>query len=154
LAVIILAINLVTIALFFNGWKLTTFDPAFAKTLGFSPGLFNYLLMILVSLTVVGAFRAVGVLMVLTFITAPPLTARLFCYRLSTLLVWAAFIALVASFVGVALSRHLLTVHGIALSTGGVVVTLLGTIYLLGILLGIKDLREAKAFEKNSMNAE
>ena len=63
----------------YPAWKITTFDPGFAKLIGISPHLFNYLLMMLVSLTVVGAFRAVGVLMVLTLIIAPSLTARLFC---------------------------------------------------------------------------
>lgn len=134
LALIILVLNLFIISLFFKEWQITTFDPAFAKALGFSPTLFNYFLMALVSLTVVSAFRAVGVLMVLTFITAPPLTARLFSKRLSTLLVSASGIGILASLLGVALSRHLLTVYGLALSTGGIVVVLLGTIYLLSIL--------------------
>jgi manganese/zinc/iron transport system permease protein len=135
LSLTILCINLVMIIFLFKEWQITTFDPAFAKALGFSPGFFSYFLLILVSLTVVGAFRAVGVLMVLTFITAPPLTARLFCRSLSTLLISASFIGVAASLIGVALSRHLLTIHGLALSTGGIVVVLLGSIYLFCILI-------------------
>jgi manganese/zinc/iron transport system permease protein len=143
LSVIILLINLIAFYLFFNGWKLTTFDPGFAKTLGISSALFDYLLMILVSLTVVGAFRAVGVLMVLTFITAPPLLARLFCHRLSRLLVISALIAALASILSVALSRHFLTAYGLALSTGGLLVTLLGSAYLIAAF--IKSRRYGKA---------
>jgi manganese/zinc/iron transport system permease protein len=132
---IILIINLVFIISFYKEWQLTTFDPGLAKALGFSPAFFNYFLMTLVSLTVVGAFRAVGVLMVLTFVTAPALTARLFCNRLSTLLSCASAIGIGSSLVGIALSRHLLTVYGLALSTGGIVVVLLGSIYLICLMV-------------------
>lgn len=134
LAFIILIINLVSIVLFYKEWQITTFDSSLAKALGFSPPFFNYMLMILVSMTVVGAFRAVGVLMVLTFITAPPLTARLFCHRLWTMLLGAASIALFMALLGVALSRHLLSVHNLALSTGGVVTTLMGSLFLISAL--------------------
>lgn len=130
LSLIILAINLICIITFFKEWQITTFDPGFAKALNISPAIFNYFLMILVSLTVVGAFRAVGVLMVLTFITAPPLTARLFFHRLSSLLLCASGIGIGASLIGIALSRHLLTVYGLTLTTGGIVVVLLGALYL------------------------
>lgn len=133
LSIIILALNLSAFIIFYKEWQITTFDPGFAKALGFSPSFFNYFLMALVSLTVVSAFRAVGVLMVLTFITAPPLTAKLFSKRLSTLLISASCMGVLASLLGVALSRHLLTVHGLALSTGGIVVVLLGTVYLMSI---------------------
>lgn len=131
LGMVILLINLLFITAFYKEWQLTTFDPGLAKTLGFSPAFFNYLLMVLVSLTVVGAFRAVGVLMVLTFITAPPLAARLFCSRLSSLLVTASAIGIASALTGIALARHLLTSYGLALSTGGIVVVLLGFFYLL-----------------------
>lgn len=136
LALIILGINLIFILTLYKEWQVTTFDPAFAKALGFSPLFFNYFLMILVSLTVVGAFRAVGVLMVLTFITAPPLAARLLCHRLSTVLITASLIGIFGSLFGVALARHLLTLYGLALSTGGIVVVLLGLSYL--TLIGVK----------------
>jgi manganese/zinc/iron transport system permease protein len=135
LALIILSINLVFIFGLYKEWQLTTFDPGLAKALGFPPALFNYFLMTLVSLTVVGAFRAVGVLMVLTFITAPALTARLFCKRLFPLMVTASAIGALSSLAGIALSRHLLTIYGLALSTGGIVVVLLGLIYLSCILV-------------------
>ncbi len=69
--------NLFLVILFYKEYKLISFDPALAKALGFSCLFFDYLLMSQVAATSVGAFRAVGVLMVLAFITGPPLTARL-----------------------------------------------------------------------------
>jgi manganese/zinc/iron transport system permease protein len=149
-ALVILCLNAAAIFIFYKEWQITTFDPPFAKAMGISPKIFNYFLMALASLTVVGAFRAIGVLMVLTFVTAPPLTARLFCNRLSHLLCLAVAIGCAGSLVGVALSRHLLTVYGLALSTGGLVVTLLGSFYL--ICLVVKKFMEPRGLSRSSID--
>ncbi len=130
----VLAINVVLFVFLFSGYKLTSFDPGLARSFGFSPAVFSYLLMIQTSLTTIGGFRAVGVLMVLAFLVIPPLTARRLTSRLTSLIGWAVALGVSASFLGVALSRHLLTYYGIGLSTGGLVVTLLGIQYL-GVLL-------------------
>jgi manganese/zinc/iron transport system permease protein len=73
--------------------------------------------------------------MVLAFLVLPPLTARLLSHRLSHIIVLASGIGGVASITGVALSRHILTFHGVGLSTGGIVVSILGCFYLLGALI-------------------
>lgn len=130
----VFAINAVIVLLSFKAFEITTFDPALAQALGFSVAGFNYLLMAQTAATVVGAFRAVGVLMVLAFLTAPILTARLWTDDLKKLICLAILIGALASVVGVALSRHLLTAHGLALSTGGIVVCVLSVIFVLTIL--------------------
>jgi len=127
----IVVLNGVLMTLFFKEFQLTTFDPGLAKAMGFSPFFFNYLLMAQVSATTITSFRAVGVLLVLAFMTAPPLAARLLTHRLVSLLGWAMGLGAICSLVGVALTRHLLTVYGIALSTSGVVVCTLLVCYLL-----------------------
>lgn len=121
----ILGINLLLFVLFFKEYKMTTFDAGLSKALGVSPVLYNYLLMIQVSATAIGAFRAVGVLMVLAFITGPALTARLLTNDLKKMLLLAVGTGMGVSVVGVALSRHLLSVKGLALSTGGIVVCMI-----------------------------
>jgi len=131
LVFIILGINLVLFSVFYKEFMVTTFDPGLARALGFSTTFFNYLLMIQVSATVVGAFRAVGVLMVLSFITGPPLAARMLTNDLKKMLGIAMGIGCIASVVGVAMARHILTVTGVALSTAGVVVCTIVTIYIL-----------------------
>lgn len=131
---IILALNIALLILFFKEYKITTFDPHLAKALGFSTVFFNYLLMVQVSATTIGAFRAVGVLMVLAFITGPVLTARLLTNDLKKMLVLAVLIGVAASTIGVAVARHLLSVYGLALTTGGVVVCVITAIYVLAII--------------------
>lgn len=73
----LLLINAVFIVICFKELKLATFDPMLAAVLGFSPALIHYGLMTLVSLTAVGAFEAVGSVLVVAFMIGPPVTAYL-----------------------------------------------------------------------------
>src|SRR5262249_2578697 len=126
---LILLMNVALFLLFYKEYQLTTFDPTLARSLGFSVAFYNYLLMVQVSATVIGAFRAVGVLMVLAFITGPALSARLLTHSLKKMLVLSVLLGCLAAIAGVALSRHLLTVYSITLSTGGIVVSVIALIY-------------------------
>lgn len=135
LVYIVFAINFVCLLLFFKELQLTTFDPNLARSLGFSTVFFSYLIMAQVAITSVSAFRAVGVLMVLAFITGPPLTARLLTHNLKKMIGIAIAIGCGASVTGVALSRHLLTAYGIALTTGGLTVCVITAFYLSAIFL-------------------
>lgn len=130
LVFVILGMNLVLFILFFKEFKLTTFDPGLARAFGVSTTFFNYLLMVQVAATAIGAFRAVGVLMVLAFITGPPLMARMLTSDLKRVLLLAVALGCGASVLGVALSRHLLSVYGLTLSTGGLVVCTLVGLFL------------------------
>lgn len=132
---VILLGNLLITFLFFKEYKITTFDPILAKTFGISTLFFHYLLMSQVSATTIGAFRAVGVLMVLAFITGPALTARLLTNSLKNMILLAMLFGALASIIGVALSRHLLTVYGLALSTSGVVVCIIGILFVLALCI-------------------
>lgn len=133
----VLGINLVLIFLFYKEYLITTFDSGISQALGISTLFFDYLLMVQVSTTAIGAFRAVGVLMVLAFITGPCLTARMLTHSLKKMIILSVLIGSLASFVGVALARHLLSFYGIALSTAGLVVCFIVIFYLL-VILGVK----------------
>lgn len=125
--------NFLLIFVFYKEYKITTFDPSLAKSLGFSVLFFNYLLMIQMSATSIGAFRAVGVLMVLTFIVGPPLIARLFTNKLKVMLFMSCSIGILVSILGVAISRAILTIEGLPLSTGGITVCLIILFYLISL---------------------
>lgn len=124
-------LNALSITLFFKQFQLISFDPQFAKTLGLKTGRFRYFFLFLIAATCMGAFRSVGVILVLSFLTGPYLIARLFCKRLNKLLIWTPLIGILAAFTGVSLSRHLLNIQGCALSTGGLVSTVIGLFYVI-----------------------
>ena len=76
------ALTLAFVLLFFKELKLCSFDAGLAQALGFRPGRLNYALMILVSLVAVGAFDAVGSILVIAFFIIPPAAAYLLTDRL------------------------------------------------------------------------
>ena len=73
----ILLLNLLFISFFYKELKVSTFDESFASSIGFRPRLIHYLLMAVVSLTCVGAFDAVGSILVIALIVIPPCCAYL-----------------------------------------------------------------------------
>lgn len=93
------------IVLFFKELKLTTFDPGLAQALGFRPGLINYGLMVLVSLVAVGAFDAVGSILVIAFFIIPPAAAYLLTDRLSMMLILSPIIGGLGTYFGYDLAR-------------------------------------------------
>ena len=141
LVYIILTLNCLCAVLFFKEFQVTSFDPILAKSLGISALFFNYLLMMQASATVVSAFRAVGVLMVLAFITGPPLAARLLTHKLKILIVLAIILGMACSIAGVALSRHFLSVYDAPLSTSGLVVCFIVGMYILLAAFYLRPLR-------------
>jgi manganese/zinc/iron transport system permease protein len=129
------AATAIVITLFFKEFKLISFDPTLASSLGVSPVLFSYLLMVLTAFSAIGAFRAVGVLLFLALLVGPVLTARLLTANLSRLIAIACAIGVGSALCGVALSRHFVSVYQIPLSTSGMVVTLIGLCFGATLLL-------------------
>jgi manganese/zinc/iron transport system permease protein len=96
----ILVLNALFIGVFYKELKLATFDSGLALALGFSPALIHYTLMALVSVTAVGAFDAVGSILVVALMIAPPATAYLLTDRLTVMLGLAALIGAASGIAG------------------------------------------------------
>lgn len=99
-AAALLILNAGFIALFYKELKLVTFDPVAAAILGFSPALLHYGLMTMVSLTAVGAFEAVGSVLVVAFMIAPPATAYLLTDDLRRMLLLSALFGIAGGILG------------------------------------------------------
>ena len=125
----ILLLNLIFIALFYKELKLATFDPALAAALGFLPAVIHYALMTLVSLTAVGAFDAVGSVLVVAFMIAPPAAAYLLTDRLSRMLIYSALIGIFSAISGYWLA------HFLDASIAGSMATMTGISFLSAYLL-------------------
>jgi manganese/zinc/iron transport system permease protein len=103
----ILILNLLFVVLFFKELKITTFDPALARILGFSPKIIRYILMTLVSLTIVSAFDAVGSVLVVAFIIAIPAAAYLLTDHLKIMILLSCILGALTSMGGFWLARGL-----------------------------------------------
>ena len=96
----ILVLNLAFVLFMYKELKLATFDAGLAAALGFAPGLIHYLLMGLVSVTAVGAFDAVGSILVVALMIAPPAAAYLLTDKLSRMLGLSVLIGVVSAIAG------------------------------------------------------
>ncbi len=88
-------------------WKdflLHAFDPAQARAVGLRVNLLHYGLLSLISLTIVGALQAVGIILAIAMLIAPGAIAFLLTRRFSTMLLAAVVMAVTGSFLGVYLS--------------------------------------------------
>ena len=77
LLALVFLIVLFFIVAFYKEWKITTFDPALAASLGIPVLLMHYVFMSLVSITTVASFDAVGAIMVVAMLITPAASAYL-----------------------------------------------------------------------------
>ncbi len=95
-----LLLNALFIGLCYKELKLATFDAGLAATLGLLPALLHYALMTVVSVTAVAAFDAVGSILVIALIIAPPAAAYLLTNRLSHMIGVSTLLAAVSAISG------------------------------------------------------
>jgi manganese/zinc/iron transport system permease protein len=125
----ILLLNGACILLFYKELKLATFDAALAAALGFAPAAVHYGLMTLVSVTAVGAFDAVGSILVVALMIAPPAAAYLLTDRLSVMLGLAVTIGVASAISGYWLA------HLIDASIAGSMAAAAGALFTMALLL-------------------
>lgn len=88
----------------FQRFKLVSFHPALALSLGVSVSFWHYLLMTMVSLTTVASFDAVGAILVVALLVIPASSAYLVAKSLKAMLLIAAAYAQVAVLLGYGIS--------------------------------------------------
>ena len=125
---IILLITITLLIAFFKELKVSTFDKGLAASLGFSPAIIHYGLMTVSSVTTVGAFDAVGAILVVALMIAPAATAYLLTTNLKKMLALAMFFGIFSAISGYWLA-HLLDA-----SIAGSITTMLGLIFLAAYL--------------------
>lgn len=142
----ILATNVLFLAFFYKEMKITTFDAALAASLGISPALIHYGFMTLVSVTAVGAFDAVGSVLVIALMIAPPAAAWLLTDRLSRMIGLSAAIGSVSAIAGYWLA------HWLDASIAGSMATMaglsFGIVFLLAPGRGVVALARRRARQR------
>ncbi len=121
----ILLITLGLLFAFFKELKISTFDAGLASALGLSPVVMHYGLMTVSSITTVGAFDAVGAILVIALMIAPAATAYLLTTNLKKMLLLAVLFG-----VGSAISGYWVA-HALDASISGSMTTVLGFVFLI-----------------------
>ncbi len=121
----ILVVTVALMVLFFKELKVSTFDAGLSAALGFSPVVLHYGLMSVSSITIVGAFDAVGAILVVALMIAPAATAYLLTTDLKKMLILSVLLGVFSAIAGYWLA-HLLDA-----SISGSMTTVLGIVFLM-----------------------
>ncbi|MBX2828127.1 MAG: metal ABC transporter permease [Flavobacteriaceae bacterium] len=120
----ILLCTLVLLFLFFKELKVSTFDAGLSSALGISPIVMHYGLMSVSSITVVGAFDAVGAILVVALMIAPAATAYLLTSDLKKMLGFSILFGVASAILGYWVANLL------DASISGAMTTVLGLVFL------------------------
>ena len=121
---VILFLTLGLLFAFFKELKVSTFDVGLSSALGFSPAILHYGLMSVSSVTVVGAFDAVGAVLVVAFMIAPAAAAYLLTANLKKMLLLSVLFGVTSAISGYWFA------HWLDASISGAMTTMLGVLFL------------------------
>ncbi|AVI50706.1 zinc ABC transporter permease [Pukyongia salina] len=122
---VILLVTLLLLLLFYKELKVSTFDVGLSAAMGISPMVMHYGLMSVSSVTVVGAFDAVGAILVVALMITPAATAYLLTSNLKKMLLISVGIGIFSAIGGYWLA-HLLDA-----SISGSMTTVLAVVFLM-----------------------
>lgn len=131
----VLLLNLTLILLFFKEFRISSFDPELATALGISASFMHYLLMVMVAVTTVASFEAVGSIIVIAMLIVPAASAFLLTRHLTTMLALSALFAALSAALGHLAALAIPPLLGFGgTSTSGMMATVAG-ILLLAVIL-------------------
>ncbi|TCK98616.1 manganese/zinc/iron transport system permease protein [Natranaerovirga hydrolytica] len=130
---LILLINTIYITLFYKELKIVTFDQSLAFVLGISPVVIHYSFMGLVSVTAVGAFNAVGAVLVIALMVGPAISAYFLTHQLKKIIGLSIFFSMLSTVLGFYMA-FLLDV-----SIAGAMAVMIGIIFLIVVTIAPKD---------------
>ena len=130
-------INALFITIFYKELKISSFDPALATSLGINSTLMHLLLMVIVALTAVAAFEAVGSILVVAMLIVPAATAHLLTDRLASMIIVSAIVAAISVPLG-----HVMAIvtpswfgfEGQSTNTAGMMAVALGGLFFVAML--------------------
>lgn len=123
ISILTLAVILLIIA-FFHAWKAYLFDEEFAFIIGMRTAFFEYLLLILVAMTVVVLIRVVGIILALSLLTVPAATAALISSDLKKRMIYSIALGNIYCIIGLWIS------YSANIASGASIVILSGLMYL------------------------
>src|SRR6056297_159439 len=114
--------------LFYRVILYVSFDEQFARTRGIPVMTVNYLLIILVALTIVLSIRVAGIILVLSLLTIPQNTANLFTSKFNHILAGSVIIGFAGALLGLVAS------YAMNIPSGATIIFSLVVLYLLARL--------------------
>jgi zinc transport system permease protein len=120
-----------------------SFDEQFARTRGIPVMPLNYLLIILVALTVVLSIRIAGIILVLSLLTIPQNIANLFTNRFGNILLGSILLGFTASILGLVISYYM------DIPSGATIIFTLVVMYLAARVIKVVTFGGQKKLKEN-----
>lgn len=137
-------INSLILLAFFKEFKLSTFDPVYAASIGIPIVFIHYLFMMMISLTTVSAFDSVGAILVIAMLIGPAATAYLISRSIKQMFAFAISFGVFAAISGYYMAKWFDT------SIAGMMAVMVGGIFL--FVLAAQFLHQK--FVKNTLLAQ
>jgi ABC-type Mn2+/Zn2+ transport system permease subunit len=96
----------VAVVVLYRPFLLLCFDPEQADVAGFSSARYHLVMLVMVAVTVIVSFQAVGTLLVFGMLVAPAGAGALIARQISVMITWASGLGALAVYVGLLLSYH------------------------------------------------
>lgn len=109
------ALILATIFVFYKEFVLLSFDPLMAATLRLPGRLLEYLLLVLIAVTIVISMQTVGVALMVAMLVTPAAAAYLLTRRLPVMMLLAAGMAALSGVIGLYISYYASVASGAAI---------------------------------------
>ncbi|GGX96586.1 hypothetical protein GCM10007160_25260 [Litchfieldella qijiaojingensis] len=141
-------VGLLVLAFVIVVWRplvVGSFDPAFAASIQARPILTDLLLVVMVAITAIAAFEAVGSIIVIAMFICPAAAARLMTNHLGHQIAWSQAFALISAVLGYVLAGYGPGWIGVdaSLSAAGMIASIAGLILLLACVFGPHRCRES-----------
>lgn len=129
---------LATIFLFFKEFHFISFDQEMAEASGIPARNLSFLLLNLISLTIVISLKAVGAILVFALLVIPAAAAEQWAHNMRSMMTYSVLIGVFSSWVGVMLS------YWFDLPSGSTIVLLATVIFFLAVLTSPKRRKAAR----------
>lgn len=124
---------IVICALFFKEFKLLSFDPGFAKGMGFPVAFLDQFMMLLIVVAVVIGIQVVGVVLMVALLITPAVAARYWTDKLHVMVIISGVFGMFSGLAG-----SLIGVMGRSLPTGPIIVLVATGLFILSLLFAPK----------------
>ncbi len=131
------ALVAVALLVLYRGLLYTTFDPVVAQAGGIHAGVYEYVLLVLVALTVIIGLQSVGIVLVAALLVTPAAAAYQLTKRFAPMFALSMLFGAVSSLGGLYLSYY-------ARGSSGATIVLVTTV-LFFLALGLRSLRQSAA---------
>ncbi len=135
LTLILAALVAITLVFLYRPLLYTSFDPVVAEASGIRAGFVEYVLLVLLALTIVISLEAVGIVLVAALLVTPAATAFQFTRRFAPMLVLSGAIGAFCAVAGLYASYYL---HA---ASGATIVLLVTVLFFVGLGVGRRSPR-------------